>query len=115
MASRRKPAARPARRAAPGQAAPATYLLRLYVAGTTQRSVLAIANARKFCEEHLGGLYQLEVIDVFQRPALAREEQIIAVPTLVRRLPPPLRKLVGDLSNSSRILIGLDLKVPGST
>jgi len=85
------------------------FILRLYVAGTTPQSTRAILNAQKICEEHLGGRYQLEVIDIYQRPQLARDEQIIAVPTLVRHLPPPLRKLVGDLSNSERVLIGLDL------
>jgi circadian clock protein KaiB len=86
-------------------------LLRLYVAGTTPQSTRAIMDARRLCEEHLHGLYQLEVIDIYQRPALARDEQIIAVPTLVRHLPLPLRKLVGDLSNSERVLVGLDLVV----
>jgi circadian clock protein KaiB len=85
------------------------FILRLYVAGTTPQSTRAILNAQKICEEHLGGRYQLEVIDIYQRPQLARDEQIIAVPTLVRHLPAPLRKLVGDLSNSERVLIGLDL------
>lgn len=91
------------------------YLLRLYVAGTTPLSTRAILDARRICEEHLENRYQLEVIDIYQRPTLARDEQIIAVPTLVRHLPPPLRKLVGDLSNSSRVLIGLDLVSQNST
>jgi circadian clock protein KaiB len=93
----------------PVDSQPEKYLLRLYVAGTTPASTRAISDARKFCEEQLGGRYKLEVIDIYQRPALARDEQIIAVPTLVRHLPPPLRKLVGDLSNTERVLIGLDL------
>jgi circadian clock protein KaiB len=85
------------------------FILRLYVAGTTPQSMRAILNARKFSEEHFGDRYQLEVIDIYQRPALARDEQIVAVPTLVRRLPLPLRKLVGDLSDTERVLVGLDL------
>jgi len=85
-------------------------ILRLYVAGTTPNSTRAILAARKLCQEHLDGLYRLEVIDIYQRPRLARDEQIVAVPTLVKRLPPPLRRLVGDLSVSERVLIGLDLR-----
>lgn len=85
------------------------FVLRLYVAGTTPRSARAVVDARRICEEHLEGRYRLEVIDICQRPALARDEQIIAVPTLVRYLPPPLKKLVGDLSNAERVLVGLDL------
>jgi circadian clock protein KaiB len=88
-------------------------VLRLYVAGTTPQSTRAILDARELCKEHLGGRYRLEVIDIYQRPTLARDEQIIAVPTLVRHLPRPLRKLVGDLSNSTRVLIGLDLLSKG--
>ena len=112
MAARKKTAAGPKRRAARPKPTVAKILLRLYVAGTTPQSVRASADARQICEEHLGGRYQLEVVDVFQRPVLAREEQIIAVPTLIRRLPLPLRKLVGDLSDSTRVLVGLDLKKP---
>ena len=95
--------------AEPGQE---RFILRLYVAGTTPQSTRAILNARKFCEEHLDGRYQLEVIDIYQRPTLARDEQIVAAPTLVRYLPLPLRKLVGDLSDFERVLIGLDLLAP---
>lgn len=86
-----------------------TYMLRLYVAGTTPRSMQAIVDARAFCESHLVDSYQLEVIDIYQQPGLARDEQIVAVPTLVRSLPPPLRRLVGDLSNVERVLAGLQL------
>ena len=86
-------------------------MLRLYVAGTTPRSLRAIVDAERLCREHLDGRFTLEVIDIYQRPVLARNEQIVAVPTLVRRLPEPLRKLVGDLSDSERVLIGLDLIV----
>ena len=96
----------------PPEAGQERFILRLYVAGTTPQSMRAILNARKFCEEHLDGRYQLEVIDIYQRPTLARDEQIVAAPTLVRHLPLPLRKLVGDLSNFERVLIGLDLLAP---
>jgi circadian clock protein KaiB len=88
-------------------------VLRLYVAGTTPQSTRAILDARELCRQHLSDRYKLEVIDIYQRPTLARDEQIIAVPTLVRHLPPPLRKLVGDLSNSTRVLVGLDLLSAG--
>ncbi len=87
----------------------AVYVLRLYVAGTTPRSMQAILDARAFCESHLADSYELEVIDIYQQPGLARDEQIVAVPTLVRSLPPPLRRLVGDLSNVERVLSGLQL------
>jgi circadian clock protein KaiB len=87
------------------------YLLRLYVAGANPQSTRAIVDARKLCEDHLGDRCRLEVIDIYQRPALARDEQIVAVPTLVRHLPKPLRRLVGDLSSTERILKGLDLSV----
>jgi circadian clock protein KaiB len=86
-----------------------TYVLRLFVAGTTPRSMRAILDARAFCESHLANRYELEVIDIYQQPGMARDEQIIAVPTLVRSLPPPLRRLVGDLSNVQRVLAGLEL------
>jgi circadian clock protein KaiB len=86
------------------------YVLRLYVAGLTSRSRTAIANITSICEEHLHGRYDLEVIDVFQRPVLAREEQIVATPTLVKKLPNPLRRLIGDLSEKDKVLVGLDLR-----
>jgi circadian clock protein KaiB len=87
----------------------ARYVLKLYVAGNTPRSQSAIINIRQLCEERLKGRYQLEVIDVYQRPELAKGEQIIATPTLVKHLPLPLRRVIGDLSKSERVLIGLDL------
>ncbi|AXC10667.1 Circadian oscillation regulator KaiB [Acidisarcina polymorpha] len=87
------------------------YLLRLYVAGGTAQSTRAIIDARRLCDDHLAGKYRLEVVDIYQRPVLARDEQIIAVPTLVRHYPKPLRRLVGDFSNAERILIALDLLV----
>jgi circadian clock protein KaiB len=82
----------------------------LYVAGMTPRSARAIANIQEICEEHLKGLYVLEVIDIYQQPVLAEGDQIIAVPTLLKKLPLPLRRLIGDLSDRERVLIGLDLK-----
>lgn len=86
------------------------YLLRLYVSGTTPKSHRAITNIKKICEEHLQGRYTLEVIDIYQQPVLARGEQIIAAPTLIKRLPLPLRKFIGDMTNVDRILLGLDLR-----
>jgi circadian clock protein KaiB len=86
------------------------YLLRLYVTGTTVHSVRAISNIKKICEEHLKGRYNLEVIDLYQQPNLARGEQILAAPTLIKRLPVPLRRIIGDMSNTERVLVGLDLK-----
>ena len=89
------------------------YVLRLYVAGLTPRSQTAIKNIKKICEEHLNGRYDLEVIDVYQQPVLAKGEQIIAAPTLIKKLPLPLRRFIGDLSDSERILLGLDLRPKG--
>ena len=86
------------------------YDLRLYVAGQTPKSVAAIANLKRFCEEHLEGKYRIEVVDLVQDPKLARSDQILAIPTLVRRLPEPIRKIIGDLSNSERVLVGLDVR-----
>ncbi len=84
--------------------------LRLYVAGQTPKSLVAFANLKRICEEHLRGQYQIEVIDLLQNPHLAREDQILAIPTLVRKLPEPLRKIIGDLSNKERVLLGLDVR-----
>jgi circadian clock protein KaiB len=86
------------------------YQLRLYVAGQTPKSIQAFANLKKICEEHLKGKYQIEVIDLLENPQLARGDQILAIPTLVRKLPPPIRKIIGDLSNTQRVLVGLDLR-----
>ncbi|MEY2475741.1 MAG: circadian clock protein KaiB [Actinomycetota bacterium] len=83
------------------------YYLRLYVAGQSPKSLHAFANLKKLCEEHLAGHYEIEVIDLVEDPALARGDDILAIPTLVRRLPPPLRKIIGDLSNTERVLGGL--------
>jgi circadian clock protein KaiB len=93
----------------------APYVLRLYVAGVTPRSTEAIQRVTAFCEEHLNGRYELEIIDIYQKPALVRGEQIIAVPTLIKRLPLPLRRLIGDMQNEERMLFGLDLKPAKST
>ncbi|MGB2610300.1 MAG: circadian clock KaiB family protein, partial [Isosphaeraceae bacterium] len=89
--------------------------LRLYVAGQTSRSLAAIDNLRRICEKNLKGRYTIEVIDLVQTPQLARADQIVAIPTLVKQLPPPLRRIIGDLSNSERVLIGLDIRPVDST
>ena len=86
------------------------YVLRLYVTGTTNRSVLALTNLKKICEEYLEGQYELEVIDLYQTPGLAKDEQIIAAPTLIKKLPLPFRSIIGDMSNKEKVLLGLDLK-----
>ena len=85
------------------------YRLRLYIAGRTTKAMHAIVNLTRVCEEHLAGRYHIEVIDLLENPQLARGDQILAVPTLVRRLPPPMKKIIGDLSNAERVLVGLDL------
>jgi circadian clock protein KaiB len=86
------------------------YVLRLYITGITPRSTRALQNIMKICEEKLNGRYELEVIDIYQQPTLARDDQIIAAPTLIKKLPLPLRKLIGDMSDKERILLGLDLR-----
>jgi circadian clock protein KaiB len=98
-------------RAAPATAAAAaTFELRLYVAGETVKSIAAIANLKRICETHLAGKYRIDVIDLTKTPQLAAGDQIIAVPTLVRRLPEPVKKILGDLSNEGRVLVGLDIQ-----
>jgi circadian clock protein KaiB len=87
-----------------------SWHLRLYVAGHTMKSITALSNLKKICEQHLAGQYSIEVIDLICHPALAKGDQILAVPTLVRRLPQPMRKILGDLSNTERVLVGLDLR-----
>jgi circadian clock protein KaiB len=84
--------------------------LRLYVAGQTPKSVAAFTNLKKICEEHMPGRYRIEIIDLLKNPQLAQGDQILAVPTLVRKLPEPIRKIIGDLSNTERVLVGLDLR-----
>lgn len=87
-----------------------TWELRLYVAGQTPKSMTALANLRRYCEEHLAGRYKLEVIDLLVNPQLAEGDQILAIPTLVRKVPEPIRKIIGDLSNEERVLVGLDVR-----
>lgn len=109
-------AKKPAARTAPPLAsdgdsrAAETYELRLYVAGQTARSLAAFANLKRICEEHLKGQYRIEVVDLLQNPQLAKGDQILAVPTLVRKLPPPVKKIIGDLSNTERVLVGLNIR-----
>ncbi len=91
----------------------AEWELRLDVAGQTPRSLLALENLRKICDEHLAGKYHIEVVDLLVNPQLSRDDQILAVPTLVRKLPPPLRKIIGDLSDTERVLVGLHLRSRG--
>lgn len=85
------------------------WLLKLYVAGTGSKSLTAFANLKKICDQHVPNEYQIEVIDLLERPQLAKGDQILAVPTLVRRLPSPIRKIIGDLSNTEKVLVGLDI------
>ena len=89
---------------------PKVWELRLYIAGQTRKSVVAFNNLRRICEEHLHGEYRIEVIDLLRNPMLARGDQILAVPTLVRKLPEPVKKIIGDLSNEERVLVGLDIR-----
>jgi circadian clock protein KaiB len=105
---RTKPSARTKKTSANGNG---RYIeLRLYVAGQSPKSLAALANLKKFCAEHLDGQYELQVIDLVKTPQLAQNDQILAIPTLVRKLPAPMRKIIGDLSDSSRVLVGLDLR-----
>ncbi len=94
----------------PTEEAPKEYELRLYVAGWTRHSVAALANLERVCEEHLAGKYRIAVVDLLRSPQLARGDQILAVPTLVRKLPTPVKRIIGDLSNQERVLVGLDLQ-----
>jgi len=100
----------PAKSGEPGQG---HYLLRLYVAGQTPKCIAAFANLKKICEEHLAGKYQIELVDLLVNPELAKGDQILALPTLVRKLPEPVKKIIGDLSNTERVLVGLDLRPLG--
>ena len=97
-------------KARPAKAKSDTFVLRLYIAGQTPNSMAAVANLKKICEENLAGRYQIQVIDLLENPQLARGDQILAIPTLVRKLPEPVRKIIGDLSNTERVLVGLDLR-----
>jgi circadian clock protein KaiB len=105
--------ARAGRRAAPlTRSQPGFWELRLYVAGHTPRSLTAFANLTQICEDHLKGRYRIQVVDLVVKPKLSRGDQILAIPTLVRRLPQPVRKIIGDLSDTERVLVGLDLRPP---
>jgi circadian clock protein KaiB len=104
---KRKAAGGPGKNAKPKED---TWDLRLYVAGQTPKSLAAFANLKKICEEHLKGKYHIEVIDLLKNPQLAQGDQILAIPTLVRELPPPIKKIIGDLSNTLRVLVGLDVR-----
>jgi circadian clock protein KaiB len=106
-ATKKKTRTRP-RQPAPQK--PEVWKLRLYVAGQTPKSIRAFANLKVLCEEHLKGRYRIEVIDLMENPQLARGDQIVAVPTLIRKLPEPVRKIIGDLSDSVRVLVGLDVR-----
>lgn len=85
------------------------WILKLYVAGQTPKSISAFANLKKICEEHLAGKYRIEIVDLMKNPKLAKGDQILALPTLVRQLPPPVKKIIGDLADTERVLVGLDL------
>jgi circadian clock protein KaiB len=100
----------PAEAAKPARSAKVEWQLRLYVAGQTAKSAAALANLKRLCETHLAGRYDIEVIDLLVSPKLAAGDQILAVPTLVRKFPEPIRKIIGDLSNEERVLVGLDVK-----
>ena len=101
--------ARPVSRRRPAK----TWHLRLYVAGQTPKSLQAFANLKAICENHLNGRYSIEVIDLIDQPQLSKGDQILAIPTLVRKLPQPVRKIIGDLSDANRVLVGLDLRAAG--
>jgi len=102
------------RKEQPAKAGSDKWVLRLYVAGQTPKAVTAFNNLKLICEEQLKGKYQIEVIDLLKNPQLARDNQILAIPTLVRKLPLPVRNIIGDLSNTERVLVGLDLKEPSA-
>jgi len=95
------------------QAETTGYNLRLYVAGQTPKSIAAIANLKKLCEAHLPGRYSIDIVDLMQNPSLAQRDQIVAIPTLIRKLPEPIKRIIGDLSNTERVLIGLDIDEVG--
>lgn len=104
-----------ARAVAPSGQPAETVVLRLYIAGSSERSTRAVQNARQICDAHLAGKYELEIIDIFLKPALAREDQILAVPTMIRKLPSPVRRFIGDLSARDAVLAGLDIIKPKQT
>ncbi len=96
------------------QAHSEAYNLRLYVAGQTPKSIAAISNLNRLCEEHLAGRYSIDIVDLMRDPALAQRDQIIAIPTLIRQLPEPIKRIIGDLSNAQRVLVGLDIGIVGA-
>ncbi len=98
------------RRKSAAKSAEEIWILKLYVAGQTPKSIAAFANLKEICDEHLAGKYRIEIVDLMKNPRLAKGDQIIAVPTLVRQLPPPVKKLIGDLANTERVLVGLDVQ-----
>ncbi len=110
----RRSSSRPTRRASArrpsGRQASSSWQLRLYIAGETPKAVAAFVNLQRICEQHLRGKYRIEVIDLMKNPTLARGDQILAIPTLVRKLPTPVKKIIGDLANEQRVLVGLDLR-----
>ena len=110
MSSTRQTGSKATTPKAEGEAPQELWILRLYVAGQTPKSLAAFANLKRICEEHLAGQYEIEVIDLLENPQLAAGDQILAIPTLVRQLPPPVRKIIGDLSNTERVLVGLDVR-----
>jgi circadian clock protein KaiB len=109
-ADARRPASRRAAKSVPAAPAPETWHLRLYVAGQTPRSAAALANLRKICDEHLAGRFTIEVVDLLKNPQLAKGDEIVALPTLVRKLPSPIRKIIGNLSDTERVLVGLQIR-----
>ncbi|HEY9814988.1 MAG TPA: circadian clock KaiB family protein [Candidatus Obscuribacterales bacterium] len=98
----------------PNQAEPELWQLRLYVAGQTPKSVTAFANLKRLCEEYMPNQYRIEIVDLLQHPELAQQDKILAIPTLVRRLPPPIRQIIGDLSNQEKVIVGLDIRPGGN-
>ena len=109
ISKKKKGAAKPRRAAKPGAEKNNAWNLRLYVAGQTSKSIAAIANLKRICEQYMEGHYTIEVIDLIQKPQLARNDQIVAIPTLIRKVPEPMRRIIGDLSATERVLVGLDL------
>jgi circadian clock protein KaiB len=105
-----KPSGKKSRASTRSRSSRKAWELRLYVAGQTPKSLAAFANLKKICEEHLAGQYSIEIIDLLKKPQLARGDQILAIPTLVRKLPEPIRKIIGDLSDTQRVLVGLNLR-----
>ena len=110
MKSEMQKLSRPEKKPGKAKAADKAWILRLYVAGQTPKSLEAFTNLKQICETHLSGQYRIEIVDLLKNPGLASGEQIIALPTLVRQLPPPVKKLIGNLANTERVLVGLDLK-----